>query len=526
MTELECIVQRIKEQLQTQLTQSTYEARRCCLHRLLKTASGMGIEKPCQELFDVFAADDYGSKDRRFRLDHCVKLVDAYAGTNARRLNGKLYNELTLPSLEKSFAVLQGSSYPVESLDIGFLIVKAEQEMTHLCLTASTIGQYRHAWKDIQRYFFLNGSTIYNETAVKAFVGETTRQKDSGQMKTWKWKINRKAAHVLMEVAETGHFEWSHIREEIRIPDEGLEKVRRRYLSSLESRNLEKATINLHDYVFRNALINGGVKSIEELKGISAAHVEAMVEGFSDVCNKRSLSTILPMLRKVLDHLYTEGFGGHRMSGMIMRPFAQKCNVASWISRRDEKKITRRLEHESKRDRAIVLLALRLGLRDGDICNLTSQEIDWANDRISLTQTKTGKLLTLPLLPDVGNALMDYILDERPTRNDSYPYVFLRAQAPYNKLSSVYRIFSELANRCKVAPANGKATGSHLFRYTLVHRLLEAKVPHQVITDALGHTSKESDKPYLSMEESMLRMCALDLSAVGSIGWGEGAGND
>jgi hypothetical protein len=70
-----------------------------------------------------------------------------------------------------------------------------------------------------------------------------------------------------------------------------------------------------------------------------------------------------------------------------------------------------------------------------------------------------------------------------------------------------------------IKPVNGNATGVHLFRYSLVHRLLTAKVPHQVITDTLGHTSKESDKPYLSMEESMLRMCALDLSVIGGLTW-------
>ena len=70
---------------------------------------------------------------------------------------------------------------------------------------------------------------------------------------------------------------------------------------------------------------------------------------------------------------------------------------------------------------------------------------------------------------------------------------------------------------------NGDCTGIHLFRYSIAHKLLAAKVPYQVITDALGHSSKESDKPYLSMDEAMLRMCALNLSVVGKITWKEEA---
>jgi site-specific recombinase XerD len=113
---------------------------------------------------------------------------------------------------------------------------------------------------------------------------------------------------------------------------------------------------------------------------------------------------------------------------------------------------------------------------------------------------------------------MDYITKERPA-SSKYPYVFLRAQAPHIKLSSVYPICSNLLRAKSIAPVNGAATGAHLFRYTMVHRLLMAKAPRQVITGILGHTSKEADKPYLSMEESMLRMCALDLSVIGCISW-------
>ena len=132
----------------------------------------------------------------------------------------------------------------------------------------------------------------------------------------------------------------------------------------------------------------------------------------------------------------------------------------------------------------------------------------------------------LPLLPVVGNALMDYILNERPKRSDQYPYIFLRKQAPYNKLTSIYPTCSKLLRRLGIKPVNGTATGTHLFRYSMVHRLLAAKVPHQVITDVLGHTSKEPDKPYLSMERSMLRMCALDLSVIGGVSWRGGVSND
>mgnify|MGYP002411781016 CR=1 FL=1 len=63
-------------------------------------------------------------------------------------------------------------------------------------------------------------------------------------------------------------------------------------------------------------------------------------------------------------------------------------------------------------------------------------------------------------------------------------------------------------------------------RYTFVNRLLKAETPHQVITDALGHTTKEADKNYISMEASMLRQCAISLNLIGKKHWKEGDCNE
>lgn len=150
---------------------------------------------------------------------------------------------------------------------------------------------------------------------------------------------------------------------------------------------------------------------------------------------------------------------------------------------------------------------------------MTFSQIDWAEDKIRLIQSKTGEPLVLPLLPEVGNAIWEYIQEERPKRNDGYPYVFLRAQAPFTKLTRLYGISDKFMKRTGIKRRNGTQRGTHLYRRTLVSRLLHNEVPHQVITDTLGHTSKESDKPYIPMEEDMLRQCAIGLEQIGAKSW-------
>jgi integrase len=250
-----------------------------------------------------------------------------------------------------------------------------------------------------------------------------------------------------------------------------------------------------------------------------------MIAGFAGECNKRSMATILPILRAVLSFLFDVGYAKNNLAGMVMRGFVQRGNVAAYLSQKDESTLLANLGTATKRDKAVIMLALRYGLRDCDICGLTLDGIDWRNDRIGLIQKKTGKPISLPLLSEVGNALMDYILNERPNKAGGCPNVFLRMQAPHNRLSSVYSICSKFFTQNNIQPVNGSIKGAHVFRYTIVHRLLEKKVPHRVITEILGHTSKEADKPYLSLEEGMLRECALDLSIIGSISWKGGGAN-
>jgi site-specific recombinase XerD len=77
-----------------------------------------------------------------------------------------------------------------------------------------------------------------------------------------------------------------------------------------------------------------------------------------------------------------------------------------------------------KRDYAMILLAVRLGLRCIDIKNLTFSDMKWGENRIEIVQSKTKDPLSLPLLKDVGWAIIDYLKTGRPV-SDS-PVLFLR----------------------------------------------------------------------------------------------------
>lgn len=98
MNKLEEIVNHVLEDIKPKHTTKTFASRQYAFHRLLRFAKSHHFTEPCQALYDAYTADDKGSPDIRFQLNHVIRLVDKAAGTLAVDKNGKYYNEPPLPT--------------------------------------------------------------------------------------------------------------------------------------------------------------------------------------------------------------------------------------------------------------------------------------------------------------------------------------------------------------------------------------------------------------------------------------------
>lgn len=166
-----------------------------------------------------------------------------------------------------------------------------------------------------------------------------------------------------------------------------------------------------------------------------------------------------------------------------------------------------------KRDYAMILLASRLGLRASDIAHLTFSNIDWEKDTITLSQFKTGKKIELPLLVDVGEAIIDYLKYGRK-KSDS-PRIFLYTRAPFTSMtnSAVAGALGRTIDASGVETA-GRKHGAHAMRHSLVSRFLENQESIPVISEALGHQSTSTTMSYLRIDVESLRKCALKVPLV------------
>lgn len=164
----------------------------------------------------------------------------------------------------------------------------------------------------------------------------------------------------------------------------------------------------------------------------------------------------------------------------------------------------------SRRDRAILIIALYTGMRGGDIMSLTFSDIDWKKNLITLNQNKTGTPLTIPLRPVVGNAIWNYITLERP--RSTCKNIFLLADkriapiTPAAIRSITVPVFEKLGIR-----QNGGTTGLYLFRHNMATTLLRKGVETPVLSSILGHESPDSLTPYLATEITSLKRCALNI---------------
>jgi integrase len=144
---------------------------------------------------------------------------------------------------------------------------------------------------------------------------------------------------------------------------------------------------------------------------------------------------------------------------------------------------------------------------------LRFENIKWEENIIELEQVKTSNSLNLPLLPEVGNAIIDYLRYGRP--KSDLPYIVLSAKEPYIKLKSgsIYTITSNAIKIAKI-DVGKRRRGPHALRHSLAARMLESQTAMPLISEVLGHADTTSTLYYLRIDVTSLRECPLDTNMV------------
>ena len=157
------------------------------------------------------------------------------------------------------------------------------------------------------------------------------------------------------------------------------------------------------------------------------------------------------------------------------------------------------------RDYAILLLLARLGLRGGEVLNMTLEDLDWERGEL-VVRGKGPRLERLPLPADVGSALARYLCEVRPpcaTRR-----VFVRMDAPRQGLaqSGVCCVVRRALARAGLDP---ERKGAHLLRHSLATNLLRRGASLSEIGQLLRHRQPTTTQIYAKVDIEALRGIAL-----------------
>ena len=167
-----------------------------------------------------------------------------------------------------------------------------------------------------------------------------------------------------------------------------------------------------------------------------------------------------------------------------------------------------RNSHVGRRDYAILLLLYTYGVRGGQVRAFRLEDIDWGRNPILFNALKHGKDSRLPLTPEVGDSLLDYLQYSRPPY--AYPHVFLTSRAPFHPLPHSSSL-SAIVERCiRAAGIEVPNRGAHAFRHCFATRMLHKGHSLKEIADVLGHRHLGTTFIYTKVEFHALRQVALE----------------
>lgn len=271
-------------------------------------------------------------------------------------------------------------------------------------------------------------------------------------------------------------------------------------------RGLSERTIARHRRLLTNLLPTLG----EATRDYNAGLIRSVVREWRERTGPADLRTITSALRSYLRFLAAAGLCRPNLDHAIS-PVVQwrLSSLPRYLSANDVERVVASCDQFSNgrlRDRAILLLLARLGLRAGDVTALKLQDLDWATGMLQVSG-KARRQVRLPLPQDVGDAVLAYIEQERPRVGEET--VFLTMIAPYKPFaisSSISTIVARALQRAGITDAPSR--GASLLRHSAATSMLRSGATLEAVGTVLRHRSLDMTAHYAKVDIAMLERIA------------------
>lgn len=407
------------------------------------------------------------------------------------------------------------------------LISGLEQELLRLGYTKGSMTFYRRRWNQLMAYAQDRGECYYTEQLgmdfLKEFFGIT--QEDFSRT------LPQAETQEIRVIRMVGDFQLHHavlrryLKHKEILTTPFFVDIRSRFRSSCEKKGYSQVTtehyVKQSSYLMDYLAAQGMDDFTEVFTEVTLDTVNAYIRTLAGFSYK-TVEQHICSLRAFFRFLYQEGTVPDDLTAKMPMVKARKQTAIPSVWTHEElKQLIGAIDRGSpkgRRDYAIILIACRLGLRCTDIKNLCFENFNWAEKKLCFTQSKTGQPIELPLVPDVGWAVIDYLKYGRPKVDSSR--IFVRHMAPFlpfaegDHLDQLIRAYMVKAH----IPMRGKHRGMHSLRHTMASVLLEKDTPLPVISDIIGHLDTNSTAIYLKADMERLAECPLDFEEVIRLG--------
>lgn len=403
------------------------------------------------------------------------------------------------------------------------LISGLEQELLRLGYTKGSMTFYRRRWNQLMAYAEDRGECYYTEQLgmdfLKEFFGIT--QEDFSR------SLPQAETQEIRVIRMVGDFQLHHavlrryLKHKEILTTPFFVDIRSRFRSSCEKKGYSQVTTE--HYVKQSSYLMDylAAQGMDDFTEVTLDTVNAYIRTLAGFSYK-TVEQHICSLRAFFRFLYQEGTVQDDLTAKMPMVKARKQTAIPSVWTHEElKQLIGAIDRGSpkgRRDYAIILIACRLGLRCTDIKNLCFENFNWTEKKLCFTQSKTGQPIELPLVPDVGWAVIDYLKYGRPKVDSSR--IFVRHMAPFlpfaegDHLDQLIRAYMVKAH----IPMRGKHRGMHSLRHTMASVLLEKDTPLPVISDIIGHLDTNSTAVYLKVDMERLAECPLDFEEVIRLG--------
>jgi len=284
-----------------------------------------------------------------------------------------------------------------------------------------------------------------------------------------------------------------------------------------KERGAAEGTIEGYVAVVRDFLLRRFGAGDVDLAALTASDVGRYLVERAPALSPKTVAYLASALRSFLRFLFIHGETATDLStAPLTSQTRHRAAVGRYLSPEDVGKLLDTCDPTTaagRRNRAILLLLVRLGLRAAEVAGLELDDIRWRSGEI-VVRGKGDVVDRLPLPYEVGEALTVYLRNARaasaPTRR-----VFLRLSAPVREVGGRGAVSSVVRAGLKKAGLEPPARGAHLLRHTLGTRLIRSGASMAEIAEVLRHRSPSSSAIYAKVDIEALRSLAKPWPSVG-----------